>query len=181
MGKARRPGAPLSRRRFIAGGAAPAAALSAPPVAPAEAQAGERRLLPRELLFGDPDVTWARLSPDGASVAYIAPVDGMRNLWAAPIGDLSAARPLTRATDRPVGSYFRWAFTNRHIVVFQERDGDENWRASGVDVAGGAIVPLTPERGVRAYVQEAVTASRRRCCSRTTRGTSGSSICAGST
>jgi hypothetical protein len=44
--------------------------------------------------------------------------------------------------------------TNRHVVFFEERDGDENWRASSVDIQDGTIVPLTPPRGVRAWVQE---------------------------
>jgi dipeptidyl aminopeptidase/acylaminoacyl peptidase len=118
------------------------------------AQEGGRPLVPREVFFGNPDVSWARLSFNGASVAYLAPVDGVRNLWVAPVRDLKAARPVTRATDRPIGSAFQWAMTHRHVVFFQERDGDENWRASSVDIGSGAIVPLTPARGVRAYVQE---------------------------
>jgi dipeptidyl aminopeptidase/acylaminoacyl peptidase len=111
--------------------------------------------MPRELLFRDPDITWARLSYDGASIAYIAPVDGVRNLWVAPLDDLKAARPVTRATDRPIGTSFQWAFTNRHIVFFEERGGDENWRASSVDILDGTIVPLTPPRGVLSHLQEA--------------------------
>ena len=59
-----------------------------------------------------------------------------------------------RHRPQSVGNYYRWAHTNRHLVFFQERDGDENWRASSVDIASGAIVPLTPERGVQAYLQE---------------------------
>jgi dipeptidyl aminopeptidase/acylaminoacyl peptidase len=113
-----------------------------------------RALVPREVFFGNPDVTWVRLSPDGAWLAYIAPVGGVRNVWVAPLGDLAAARPITHVTPRPIGGYFRWAFTSRHIVFFEDHDGDENWRASSVDIRDGRIVPLTPARGVRAYVQE---------------------------
>src|SRR5262245_46268317 len=139
----------LTRRELLAGSGALATALAARQ----RAQAADRPLLPRELLFGDPDVTWARLSPEGTFIAYVAPVDGVRNLWLAPVGDVQAARPITRVTGRPIGGYFRWAFTERHIVFFQDRAGDENWRASSVDITDGRIVPLTPERGVRAYVQ----------------------------
>jgi len=145
-----------SRRRFVIGVAACTAGFYLPRlVSGAAPETGARPLIPREVFFGNPDVAWARLSPDGTRVAYIAPVDGVRNLWVAPFDDLKAARPLTHATDRPIGGSFQWAFTNRHIVFFQERDGDENWRASSVDITAGTIVPLTPERGVRAYVQEA--------------------------
>jgi dipeptidyl aminopeptidase/acylaminoacyl peptidase len=117
-------------------------------------EAAGRTLVPREVFFGNPDVAWVRLSPDGAWLAYIAPVGGVRNVWVAPLGDLAAARPITHVTARPIGGYFQWAFTNRHIVFFEEHDGDENWRASSVDIRDGRIVPLTPARGVRAYVQE---------------------------
>ncbi|MBI3711091.1 MAG: S9 family peptidase, partial [Proteobacteria bacterium] len=145
----------MHRRQFLGHAAALTALLPASPLASLAAQAASGRpLIPREVFFGDADVSWMRLSPDGAHIAYIAPVDGVRNLWVAPLADLKAARPVTRATDRPIGSFFRWAFTNRHVVYFQERDGDENWRASSVDIGTGAIVPLTPARGVRAYVQE---------------------------
>jgi dipeptidyl aminopeptidase/acylaminoacyl peptidase len=44
--------------------------------------------------------------------------------------------------------------TNRHLVFFRERDGDENWRASSVDITSGATVPLTPEQGVKSFLQE---------------------------
>jgi dipeptidyl aminopeptidase/acylaminoacyl peptidase len=72
----------------------------------------------------------------------------------APITDPRAARRVTRVTERPIGFFFQWAYTNRHLVYFEERDGDENWRASSVDIQDGTIVPLTPPRGVRAWLQE---------------------------
>jgi len=145
---------PSSRRHFLAGTASLALGLSLPRLA-RPAQEGGRSLIPRESLFGDPDVAGAQLSFDGASVAYIAPVDGVRNLWVAPLDNLGAARPVTRATDRPISYFFQWAFTHRHVVFLQDRNGDENWRASSVDIVDGTIVPLTPPRGVRTWVQEA--------------------------
>jgi dipeptidyl aminopeptidase/acylaminoacyl peptidase len=142
----------LDRRRFVIGTAALAATVAAKG---GVGLAAGRALVPRTVFFGDPDVAWARMSPDGRLVAYIAPVDGVRNVWVAPLDDLAAARPVTRVTSRPLAWMYRWAYTSRHIVFFEDRDGDENWRASSVDVHSGAVVPLTPPRGVRAHVQEA--------------------------
>jgi dipeptidyl aminopeptidase/acylaminoacyl peptidase len=142
-----------SRRRFLVGSASVTAGLVLPRLAHSQ-RAPARPLVPRETFFGDPDVASAHLSFDGAWVAYVSPVDGVRNLWVAPVGDLGAARPLTRVTDRPIGSFVQWAYTHRHVVFFEERDGDENWRASSVDIHDGTIVPLTPPRGVRTWVQE---------------------------
>jgi len=144
---------PSSRRSFLVGTASLTAGLMLPRLADAQ-PAPSRPLVPRETFFGDPDVASAQISFDGAWVAYVAPVDGVRNLWVAPVGDLAAARPLTRVTDRPIGSFFQWAYTNRHVVFWQERDGDENWRASSVDIHDGTIVPLTPPRGVRSWLLE---------------------------
>jgi hypothetical protein len=157
---------PSSRRRFLAGSASVAAGLLLPRTTHSQPAPG-RPLVPRETFFGDPDVTVtsAHLSFDGAWVAYIAPVDGVRNLWVAPVGDLGSARPLTRATDRPISSFAQWAYTHRHVVFFQERDGDENWRASSVDIHDGTIVPLTPRAACAAGCRGSVRASRARCSS----------------
>ena len=78
----------------------------------------------------------------------------MRNLFVAPLAEPRKGRQITHVTDRNIGGYYQWAHTNRHIVFFQERDGDENWRASSVDLRSGALKLLTPERGVRALFQE---------------------------
>src|SRR5262245_7216145 len=143
-----------SRRSFLVGTASSLTSrLLLPRLARAQ-PAPARALVPRETFFGDPDVASAQLSFDGAWVGYVAPVDGVRNLWIAPVDDLAAARPVTRVTDRPISSFFQWAYTNRHVVFFQERDGDENWRASSVDIKDGSLLPLTPPRGVQSRIQE---------------------------
>ena len=41
---------------------------------------GEIPLIPREVLFGNPDRTSPAISPNGASLAYLAPVDGVLNV-----------------------------------------------------------------------------------------------------
>ena len=147
------PAAPIDRRDFLRHAAMFGAAL---PLAglPRQAHAQQAALVARRVFFDNPDCTNVRVSPDGESLAYVAPVDGVNNLWVAPLADPAAARPVTRVTDRNIGNYYRWAYTNRHLVFFRERDGDENWRASSVDVASGAIVPLTPEQGVKSFLQE---------------------------
>ena len=142
---------PIDRRDFMRHAAALGVAL--PFVR--SAVAAEADLVARKVFFDNPDIGSVRVSPDGANLAWLAPIGGVRNLFVAPRDDLTAARAVTHATDRNLSTFFRWAHTNRHLVFFQERDGDENWRASSVDLASGAIVPLTPERGVKAYWQEA--------------------------
>jgi hypothetical protein len=45
-------------------------------------------LIPRATLFGNPSRFQARLSPDGAWLTSLAPLEGVLNLWLAPIGIL---------------------------------------------------------------------------------------------
>jgi hypothetical protein len=43
-------------------------------------------LIPREILFGNPEKAQPRLSPDSNRLAYLAPVDGVMNVWVGPVG-----------------------------------------------------------------------------------------------
>src|SRR5690606_9027160 len=57
-------------------------------------------LIPRDVLFGDPDRTGVQISPDGRWISYLAPKDGVLNLWVAPADDPGAAVALTDDRDR---------------------------------------------------------------------------------
>ena len=77
-------------------------------------------LIPRKLLFGDPDKTSVQISPDGRRLAWLAPHGGVLNVFVAPIDNVADARPVTRLTDRRVGSYF-WLHNNRSICFVASR------------------------------------------------------------
>jgi dipeptidyl aminopeptidase/acylaminoacyl peptidase len=55
---------------------------------------------------------------------------------------------------RSISTWFRWAHTNRHLVYFRDREGDENYRAFSADIESETITPLTPEGGAKSYLQE---------------------------
>jgi dipeptidyl aminopeptidase/acylaminoacyl peptidase len=111
-------------------------------------------LLPRRLIFADPERSVVRISPDGTRVAFRAPIDSVLNLWVAPIDRVDEARPVTAVTDRNLGPWIVWMRDNRHVVFFREAAGDENWRAWRVDLETGDVRPLTPGPGVTCYVQQ---------------------------
>ena len=111
-------------------------------------------LIPRRLLFAAPDRSRVTISPDGKLIAFLGPVDGVLNVWLAPVADPAAARPLTRITDRDVLGQVWWPQDNRHIVFFREQGGDENWQAHRIDIETGDIRALTPGPGVKSYVQQ---------------------------
>ena len=106
-------------------------------------------LIPREDLFGNPEKTYVQVSPDGKQLAWLAPLNGVLNVWVAPLGDLSAATPVTADKKRGIRS-FLWAFDGVHLVYGQDEGGDENWHEFAVDVANRTAKDLTPFPGVRA-------------------------------
>ncbi|MFZ0809243.1 MAG: S9 family peptidase [Bradyrhizobium sp.] len=145
--------APIDRRYFLK----TTAALTATwPLARAPyADAAPAELIARRVLFDNPDYSSATVSPDGWHLSWLAPVDGVRNLFVARIDDLASARAVTRITDRNIAPYYRWAHSNNHIIFFQEHDGDENWRASSVNIRNNAVVALSPPQGVKSYLLQA--------------------------
>lgn len=109
-------------------------------------------LIPREVLFGNPERTQPRLSPDGQRLAYIAPVNGVLNVWVGPVGaevDGEDFEPVTDDKDRGIRLYF-WAEDGKHLVYLQDEGGDENWRLYAVDPATKKTRDLTPFENVQA-------------------------------
>src|SRR6516165_1230603 len=129
------PAGPISRRELLRCAAALGVVL--PFAGLPRADAADAGLVARRVYFDNPDYQNVRISPDGQHLAYLAPRDGVRNLWVAPVADSQSGRPLTQAADRDIGRFFSWAYSNRHIVIFQDHDGDENWRASRIDIVTG--------------------------------------------
>lgn len=109
-------------------------------------------LIPRRVLFGNPERVSPHISPDANQLAWLAPLEGVLNVWVAPAGaDLEPARAVTDDTDRGIRS-FMWAPDSRHVLYVQDAGGDENWRLYDVDLASGVRRDLTPYQGVQARI-----------------------------
>lgn len=106
-------------------------------------------LIPRTALFGNPVKAQARLSPDGRYMSFLAPKNGVLNVWLAPFGKLDAAKPITDDKKRGIRQHF-WADDGKHILFLQDEGGDENWRVYSIDVDSHKQVDLTPLKNVRA-------------------------------
>jgi dipeptidyl aminopeptidase/acylaminoacyl peptidase len=107
-------------------------------------------LIPRDILFGNPEKSSPQVSPDGTRMAYIAPVDTVLNVWVGTTGQ-NDYRPLTQDTERGV-RFYAWAADNRHILYTQDIKGDENWRLYATDLQSGQTRDLTPFEQVQARV-----------------------------
>ena len=79
-------------------------------------------IIPREVLFGNPDRLSVQISPDGRYLSYCAPHDGVMNVWVAPIDDVAKARVVTRDTKRGIREY-HWAYTSGHVLYRQDEGG----------------------------------------------------------
>jgi dipeptidyl aminopeptidase/acylaminoacyl peptidase len=110
------------------------------------------RLVPREVLFGNPTRVSPQISPDGGQLAWIAPRDDVLNVWLAPVDDMASARCVTNDTDRGIRS-FTWSWSGDRILYMQDTGGDENWHLYDVDLPSGAIRDLTPFEGVQARIE----------------------------
>ena len=97
-------------------------------------------LIPRAHLFGNPSRLAGTISPDGASLAWVAPFDGVLNVWVAPVNEPGGARAVTSDTARGIRDYL-WSHDGRHIVFLKDNEGDENWRVHAVDLKTGEIRP----------------------------------------
>jgi dipeptidyl aminopeptidase/acylaminoacyl peptidase len=113
-------------------------------------------LIPRALLFGPPERVAVQLSPDGRRVAWLAPLNGVLNIWVAPTDKLDQALPVTEEQTRPIRQYF-WAFTGKQLIYLQDAGGDENNHVYRVDLGVPGTVKvtdLTPYKGAKSEVVE---------------------------
>jgi dipeptidyl aminopeptidase/acylaminoacyl peptidase len=107
-------------------------------------------LIPREILFGNPDKANPQISPDGTRIAYLAPVNNVLNVWVGVIGS-NEYQPVTSDTERGVRFYF-WAADNKHILYIQDVGGNENWRLYATNLETRATRDLTPFENVQVQI-----------------------------
>ena len=111
----------------------------------------ETPLIERAKLFGNPSKIAGSISPDGKWLSWIAPRDGVLNVWVAPVDKPDAARPLTAEKTRPIRGVF-WAPDSKSLLFVNDKGGDENFLLYGVDVASGKQSVLTPFEKTRVQV-----------------------------
>jgi dipeptidyl aminopeptidase/acylaminoacyl peptidase len=107
----------------------------------------DAKLIPLEVLLGNPERAGAQISPDGKRLSYMAPLEGVMNVF---VGDAGTGneRPVTHDTNRGIQGYL-WAHDNRHIMYVRDKDGSENFRLYDVDLETGVERDLTPLDGVQ--------------------------------
>ena len=102
-----------------------------------------RSLIPRRTLFDNPTFFGAKISPAGRWISWLAPVDGVLNVWIAPATDMKAGEPVTRTTGRPI-NWQDWSADGRCLMFLNDETGDENYHLFVVDPMTHATRDVTP-------------------------------------
>lgn len=109
-------------------------------------------LIPREILFGNPERARPQLSPDGKFLAYIAPDDkNVLQVWLRTVDPTEPTedKQITADKKRGIRAYF-WTYDGNHLIYMQDADGDENFHCYSVDIYTNIVRDLTPFQGVKA-------------------------------
>jgi len=114
------------------------------------ARIGLPPIIPRDMLFGNPDNVRPHISPDGKMLAYIAPSDGMLSVWVRTIGKTDD-RVVARDPARPIMQLF-WQGDSRHVLYLQDRAGNENHHLFSTGINGGTPRELTPGERVKVEI-----------------------------
>jgi dipeptidyl aminopeptidase/acylaminoacyl peptidase len=105
-------------------------------------------LIPRDVLFGNPEKSSPQISPDGKYLAYLAPDEkNVLQVWVRTIGKADD-HAVTQDPKRGIRQYF-WAYDTRHLLYLQDADGNEDYHLYATDVTGKKTRELTPFKGVR--------------------------------
>jgi dipeptidyl aminopeptidase/acylaminoacyl peptidase len=108
-------------------------------------------LIPRDILFGNPERTSPRLSPDGKNIAYVAPDDkNILQVWLR-ANEQQSDRKLTDDKKRGIRSFF-WTYNPEQLIYLQDADGDENFHLYSVNINSNIVRNLTPFQGIKAQV-----------------------------
>ena len=128
---------------------ADAAAPAAAPAATVPATPPE--LIPRDALFGNPERASVRISPDGKYLSWVAPLDGVLNVWMAPVDAPDKARAITKDTARGIRSYY-WTYHSDTLLYLRDTGGDEDFHLYAVNLSDGSSKDLTPFKKTNAEV-----------------------------
>lgn len=108
-------------------------------------------LIPRRVIFAEADKFAVRLRPDGQQVSFLAPINGVLNLWVCSLTQPDKAVPLTRFSNAPVLNY-QWAYTSRQVVYLRRAGGGVHLFA--LDLDSNQTRDLTPDTAATAQIEK---------------------------
>ena len=109
-------------------------------------------LIPRDVLFGNPERAGPQISPDGKRIAYLRPDDkNVLQVWVRPTVETDpepSDKAITADPKRGIRTFY-WAQDNKHLLYEQDAEGDENYHLFAANIETLKTRDLTPFKGVR--------------------------------
>src|SRR5450432_3674721 len=106
-------------------------------------------LIQRHILFGHPERAAGKISPDGHWLGYVAPDEGVLNVFVAPREHPDQAKVVTHDRKRGIRTFY-FAYDGKHLLYPQDEGGNENFHIYSVDLGSGKQIDLTPFKTARA-------------------------------
>ena len=106
-------------------------------------------IIPRHVLFGNPEKASGEVSPDGKWLGYVAPDEGVLNVFVAPREHPDQAKVVTHDRKRGIRS-FSFTYDGKYVLYPQDEGGNENFHIYSVDLTTDKQTDLTPFKNARA-------------------------------
>ncbi|HOW86274.1 MAG TPA: S9 family peptidase [Candidatus Aminicenantes bacterium] len=135
---------PLDAGKLILAGLVMVSTLGAMP----GCKPGQPPLIPRAIILEESERGNPVLSPSGREIAYIAPENGVGNIWLATVGK-NGDRIVTHNAKDGI-DYCFWQADGEHVLYYQDQSGDENKHLFQTNIRTGITKDLTPFPGARA-------------------------------
>ncbi|MBV8143325.1 MAG: S9 family peptidase, partial [Verrucomicrobia bacterium] len=107
------------------------------------------QIIPLRDFFRNPETTGYELSPSGALIGFLKPVDSRMNIFVRPKSG-GEAKQITQVKDRDIPG-FSWK-GDKYLLYVKDNGGDENFHLYVTQSDGAGTRDLTPFEGVRAEI-----------------------------
>lgn len=102
--------------------------------------------LPRNWLFGHPEKSIPKISPNGKYISYLAPDNHNLGLIVQDTLKKNKAIHLNTDTKKYSIEEYEWAYTNHHLIYWHDEEGDENWGLYSIDLITQKNIRITPNK-----------------------------------
>ena len=100
-------------------------------------------IIPKQVLFGNPEKTALKISLDGSKLSFLAPVNDVLNVFVADVDNPNEATQVTNDTNRGIRSY-GWCYNKDFLFYLQDEGGDEDWHVYVTNLKTKKVVNVTP-------------------------------------
>jgi dipeptidyl aminopeptidase/acylaminoacyl peptidase len=117
-----------------------------------EAPRKTAELIPRQVFFENASRMSPDISPDGKWLAFLAPHEGVLNVFVAPVDRPDEAKVVTQDKLRGIRSY-TWSNSSEFLLYLQDEAGNENFHIYATDPKTRQTRDLTPLKDVAAGIE----------------------------